>query len=210
MEKLELLELIEVEQTAERTVFTFLDRDRGEVRDITWNTKKYDPDTNKWTPSQETMERVEGWAKEYFDTDYVGLANLGDQGITKDIYTYDKFNSLWESTQMAKFTKEDVGQIFSVTVTDVVEEVSGLKIKFDYEGETYQSNMGWAKYIEATKEWFLDPIKKSKQQAKFEDKFGIAFENKEQLIGRDVMVEVSLAFGTAVYVEIKPFPKKKK
>lgn len=210
MEKLELLELIEVEQTAERTVFTFLDRDRGEVRDITWNTKKYDPDTNKWTPSQETMERVEGWAKEYFDTDYVGLANLGDQGITKDIYTYDKFNSLWESTQMAKFTKEDVGQIFSVTVTDVVEEVSGLKIKFDYEGETYQSNMGWAKYIEATKEWFLDPIKKSKQQAKFEDKFGIAFENKEQLIGRDMMVEVSLAFGTAVYVEIKPFPKKKK
>ena len=35
MEKLELLELVEVEQTAERTVFTFLDRDRGEIRDIT-------------------------------------------------------------------------------------------------------------------------------------------------------------------------------
>ena len=210
MGKLENLTLIEVTQDMDKTVLTFLDREHGEVRDVTWNTKKYDPDTNKWTPSPETMERVEGWAKEYFDTDYAGLANLGDQGITKDIYAYDRFNSLWESTQMAKFTKEDVGQIFSVTVTDVVEEVSGLKIKFDYDGETYQSNMGWAKFIEATKEWFSDPIKKSKQQAKFEEKFGIPFENKAELIGKDVMVEVSLAFGTAVYVEIKPFPKKKK
>ena len=39
-EKLEQLELIEVTQDLDKTVFTFLDRDRGEVRDITWNTKK--------------------------------------------------------------------------------------------------------------------------------------------------------------------------
>ena len=210
MEKLEQLELIEVTQDLDKTVFTFLDRERGEVRDITWNTKKYDSDTNKWTASTETMERVEGWAKDYFDCTYPELANLADKDVKKDVYAYDKFNSLWEASQVAKFSKEDVGQIFSVTVTDVVEEVSGLKIKFDYDGETYQSNMGWAKFIEATKEWFSDPIKKSKQQAKFEEKFGIPFENKVELIGKDVMVEVSLAFGTAVYAEIKPFPKKKK
>ena len=76
MEKLELLELIEVEQTAERTVFTFLDRDRGEVRDITWNTKKYDKDNNKWVASPEQEEKVEEWSQEYFNCSYADLANL--------------------------------------------------------------------------------------------------------------------------------------
>ena len=208
MEKLELLELIEVEQTAERTVFTFLDRDRGEVRDITWNTKKYDKDNNKWIASPEQEEKVEEWSQEYFNCSYADLANLVVQEIRRDIYGYDTFNSFWEVNQVNKFSPEDKGQIFSTTVTDVAEEVSGLKIKFMYEDKEYQSNMGWAKFVEGTG-WFGDPVKKEKQKAKFETKFGIPFKDKDQLIGKDIMVEIDAAFGKP-YADIKAFPKKKK
>ena len=77
-----------------------------------------------------------------------------------------------------------------------------------YEDKEYQSNMGWAKFVEGTG-WFGDPVKKEKQKAKFETKFGIPFKDKDQLIGKDIMVEVDTAFGKP-YADIKAFPKKKK
>ena len=209
MEKLHL-PLVSVEQDQDKTVFTFLDRERGEIRDVTFNSKKYNPDKNSWDRSAEQEEKVEGWAQDYFGVSYEELPNLNGQEITKDVYCYDRFNSLWEVSQIAKFDEDMEGQLLFVTVTDVVEEVSGLKIRFEYEGETYQSNMGWGKFLETTKEWFSDPLKRAKQEAKFEDKFGIPFERKEELVGKDVTVEVKKAMGKYIYAEIKPFPKKKK
>ena len=209
MEKLHL-PLVSVEQDQDKTVFTFLDRERGEIRDVTFNSKKYNPDKNSWDRSVEQEEKVEGWAQDYFGVSYEELPNLNGQEITKDVYCYDRFNSLWEVSQIAKFDEDMEGQLLFVTVTDVVEEVSGLKIRFEYEGETYQSNMGWGKFLETTKEWFSDPLKRAKQEAKFEDKFGIPFSKKEELIGKDVTVEVKKAMGKYIYAEIKPFPKKKK
>lgn len=209
MEKLHL-PLVSVEQDQDKTVFTFLDRERGEIRDVTFNSKKYNPDKNSWDRSAEQEEKVEGWAQDYFGVSYEELPNLNGQEITKDVYCYDRFNSLWEVSQIAKFDEDMEGQLLFVTVTDVVEEVSGLKIRFEYEGDTYQSNMGWGKFLETTKEWFSDPLKRAKQEAKFEDKFGIPFSKKEELIGKDVTVEVKKAMGKYTYAEIKPFPKKKK
>ena len=177
MEKLELLELIEVTQDLDKTVFTFLDRDRGEVRDITWNTKKYDKDNNKWVASPEQEEKVEEWSQEYFNCSYADLANLVVQEIRRDIYGYDTFNSFWEVNQVNKFSPEDKGQIFSTTVTDVVEEVSGLKIKFMYEDKEYQSNMGWAKFVEGTG-WFGDPVKKEKQKTSLRPSLGFLSKTK--------------------------------
>ena len=52
--------------------------------------------------------------------------------------------------------------------------------------------MGWAKFVEGTG-WFGDPVKKEKQKAKFETKFGIPFKDKDQLIGKDIMVEIDTA-----------------
>lgn len=210
MELLEQLTLIEIEQTTDKTVLTFLDRERGEIRDVIWNTKTYDRDTNKWNPSPEQEARCEEWAQEYFQVVYKELPNLQGLGITKDIYAYPTFCSLWESTQVKKFEKDMVHQIFSTTVKEMKEDNVGLHILFEYDGDTYQSNMTYSKYIEATKEWFLDPIKKAKVQAKFEDKFHIPYDNYEELVGKEIMVEVGLAFGTKPYAEIKAFPKKKK
>ena len=209
MEKL-TLPLVEVQQDQDKTVFTFLDRERGEIRDVTFNSKKYNPDKNSWDRSEEQEAKVEEWAQTYFGVTYQELPNLQGKDIEKDVYCYDRFNSLWEVSMVAKFDEDMEGQLLFVTVSDVVEEVSGLKIRFEYEGETYQSNMGWGKYLEFTKEWFADPLKRAKVEAKFEDKFGIPFERKEELVGKDVTVEVKKAMGKYIYAEIKPFPKKKK
>ena len=69
--------------------------------------------------------------------------------------------------------------------------------------------MTYADYLEAKKQWFVNPLKKKKQFEKFEDKFGITVDEKEKLIGETAMIEIKLAFGKFVHVEIKPFPKKK-
>ena len=209
MEKLHL-PLVSVEQDQDKTVFTFLDSERGEMRDVTFNSKKYNPDKKTWERSVDQEDKVNEWSQEYFGVPYEDLTSLNGQEITKDVYCYDRFNSLWESSQIDKFDDDMEGQLLFVTVTEVVEEVSGLKIRFEYEGGTYQSNMGWGKYLETTREWFSDPLKRAKQETKFEDKFGIPFERKEELVGKDVTVEVKKAMGKYIYSEIKPFPKKKK
>lgn len=210
MELLEQLDLVAVEQDNDKTTFTFLDRERGEIRDIKWNAKKYDSDNNKWLQSNEQEAKVQEWAQEHFEVDYSQLPNIANDGIKKDIYTYDRFNSLWEVNQVAKFEKDMEGQIFSVTVKEVKLDDVGIHILFDYEGDTYDSKMSWSKYIEADKTFFVDPIKKQKQITKFEEKFHISFDDRDELVGKDVMVEVKVAFSKYPYVECKPLPKPKK
>ena len=71
MEKL-TLPLVEVQQDQDKTVFTFLDRERGEIRDVTFNSKKYNPDKNSWDRSEEQEAKVEEMA--VFEEQIRGLA----------------------------------------------------------------------------------------------------------------------------------------
>ena len=69
--------------------------------------------------------------------------------------------------------------------------------------------MNYANYMEATKEWFQNPQKRKKQEATFEKKFDISVDNKEELVGKQIMAEVK-DFNGNIWIEIKAFPKKKK
>ena len=53
------------------------------------------------------------------------------------------------------------------------------------------------------------PIKKEAQFRKFEKKFHVPVERKDELIGHPLMVEVKSAFGTNFWGDIKAFPKAK-
>lgn len=206
MEKLHL-ELVAVEQDSDRTVFTFLDRERGEVRDVKWNTKKYEDE--KWVQSDEQEEKIERWSQEIFGLSYNQLPSVANDGLKKDVYVYDKFNSLFETRVVSKFDKDMVGQIMSVAVKSVTTDDVGIHIGFEYEGEDYESKMSWSNYVESEKKFFIDPHKKQKKIDEFESKFHIPFEDREQLVGTDVMVEIKLAFKKWTYVDIKPLPPKK-
>ncbi|EEO3672978.1 hypothetical protein G6A67_002140 [Listeria monocytogenes] len=207
-EKLEQLELVEVVIKEGKATLQFVDMERGELREVIFNKNVFDKEKNEFIPDEEKAVKVEEWCQEYFQLTFDELAKA--IGVKKDVYAYDTFNSLWESEQIAKFDKDMVGQIISSTVKDVTDDGIGVHIKFEYEGEVYQSNMTYSDYVETMKKWFTNPQRQRKQYEKFEEKFGISIDNKEELIGKDIMVEVKSAFGKFVYPDIKPFPKKKK
>lgn len=205
MEILKDLELVEVTFEDKKAILTFLDEERGEIREINFNKQVYKD--GKFIDDVEKAEMVEKWCKEIFKVKFADLQKaVGDK---KDVYAYDAFNSLWEVDMVEKFDKDMAGQIFETKIESIEDDGKALQIRFKYDGNIYQSKMGYANYLEERKEWFVNPQKKKKQLQKFTDKFHIPFDDKDTIIGKKIMVEVKLAFNKFVYAEIKPFPKKK-
>lgn len=206
MELLKDLELMEVAINDGTATLTFLDAEKGEIREVFFRKNKYDRDKNKFVPDEKQAAQAEEWAQKYFGVCFDDLGKA--VGQVKDVYAYDNFNSLWESTVVEKFTKDQTGEIFSTKIKEIEDDGNAIHIRFDYNGKTYQSNMGYSKYDETRKQWFVNPQKKQKQYKKFEEKFYVPIENKDELTGKEIMVEVKVAFGTNTYAEIKKLPKK--
>lgn len=199
------LELIEVEYTEnkKKATLTFLDDTKGEILEVTFNKQDYDKDSKKFIDSKEKSEKVDEWCEEYFETTFDKLSDC--VGVKKDVYHYDTFNSLWESTFAQKFPDDMIGDIFEATITEVTDNGNMIQIFYE-ENETktlYKSNMSYSKYLEVRKEWMVDPVKKDKVYEKFEKKFGVKVEDSEKIIGKTIMVEVKQAFGQFTYGDIK-------
>lgn len=200
------LELVSVEYESEnkKAVFTFLDAERGQVRIVNFNKQVYRD--NKYVDDPEKAAKVDEWCEEYFKCGFESLREC--IGQRKDIYCYDRFNSLWEIQQIEKFTADMVGQIFQTEVREIVVDDYFIRIRYDIDGKTYESKMTFGIYFKDKKEWFQDPIKKEQQYKKFEDKFLVPVSAKDTLIGHPLMVEVKSAFGSNYYGDIKKFPRK--
>ncbi|MBF7019246.1 hypothetical protein ISO99_04905 [Staphylococcus sp. 18_1_E_LY] len=207
MELLKDLELVEVAVEDGKAELTFLDEENMEIRKVNINKKKYDRDKNKWFEDSEQAEKAEKIAEDEFGKSFDDLEDA--VGQRKDIYAYDKFNSLFEVQMIEKFDKDQEGLIFQTTISEITEDNVGIHIRFEYEGDKYESKMTYSDYLEAKKQFIVDPIKKQKQYEKFETKFKLPISEKEQLIGEQITVEVKVAFGKFSYAEIKPIPKKK-
>lgn len=197
------LELVAVEydQGGQKAVLTFLDAEQGFIRDVNFNKQNYDQDAGKFVDDPEKAERVEKWCQDFFGLTFDKLTDA--IGEKKDVYVYDGFNSLFESTQVDKFPKEWVGQIFNTTIESVEDTGQRISIKYKIEDKLLETKLQYSEYVEALKKWFVNPQKKEKQFAKFEERYGIPFEEKDKLVGKDVMVEVKLAFKKFPYGEIK-------
>ena len=210
MELLEQLELVEVVYEEKYVLLQFVDHERGELREVKWNKQAYDQDAKKYYDSEEKAQQCEEWAKEFFGLTFDTLAQA--IGEKRDVYAYDTYNSLFESKQLKKFDLDMVGQIMEVTISEVVDTGKAIVIKFPYDDEIYFSQMSYTKKIESLNQFIVDPIKKQKQYARFNDKFGFPVSEKEKLVGQNVMIEIKKAFNNdkQIYAEIKPFPKKKK
>lgn len=208
MELLEQLELVDVVfEEMKKATLVFLDENRGEIREINYNKQKYDEASKKFVDSDEQAEKVEGWCQEHFGLTFDRLAEC--IGERRDVYCYDKFNSLHPVKMITKFEDDMVGQLIEVVCSHAEDDGKKISIQFEYEDDLYESKMQYAEYLEARKEWFPNPQKRQKQYAKFEEKFGFPAEQIEQLIGKKLMVEVKKAMGKYVYCEVKPFAKKK-
>lgn len=209
-EILSQLELVDVqfEDANKKAVLVFLDENRGEIREVNFNQQIYDQDSKKFIDDADKAAKVEEWCAEYFGLPFDRLAEA--IGERKDIYCYDNFNSLFEVKMISKFDEDMLGQIFETDVVHAEDDGKKISIQFEYEDKLYESKMQYADYLEARKEWFINPQKQKKQYEKFEDKFNIPVESIHELIGKTVMVEVKKAMGKYIYSEIKPFKKDKK
>lgn len=210
MELREKLQLVEVEYTEDRkkVEFTFLDEEDGVVRPVIFNRQSYDAVKGKYVDDPEKAAKVDEWCQTYFGLEYDNL----DQAVntTHDIYVYDNFCSLWEVQQVEKMDEDMVGQIIQTEIKEIIVDDVAIRIRFEYEGKTYESKMTYGKYLEVQKKWMRDVIKEKRQKEKFKKKFLVDIEDKDTLIGHPIMVEVKKAMGKFVYCEVKAFPKPKK
>jgi len=207
MELLEQLEIVDVrfEDNNQKAEFVTVDESRGEIREIFFNRQVYDKDSQKFIPDAKKAAQVDAWCIEYFDLPF---ERLGEAiGTRKDVYCYDNFNSFWEVQMIEKFGEDMEGQIFETEIVHAADDGKKISLQFEFEGKLYESKMQYADYLEARKEWFVNPQKKLKQYKKFEEKFNMPVEEIENMVGKTVMVEVKKAMGKYIYSEIKPFKK---
>lgn len=207
--KLEQLELIEVRYSddKQKAVLTFLDEENGEVREVNFNKSAWDDSKGGFVEDEEKSAKVDEWCEKYFNLGFMDLNKA--VGETRDVYAYDSFNSLWEVDMVQKFGDDMLGQIIQVPCTEVIDDSKAIRIRFEYEGSTYESKMSYADYIETKNAWFVNPQKQKRQYSKFEQKFHIPIERMEELEGQTLMVEIKKAMGKYIYSEVKAFPKKK-
>lgn len=205
MELRKNLELVSVEYESEgkKAVLTFLDAERKEIRTVNFNRQVYE--NGKYVDNADKAKKVDKWCEEYFECSFDSLASC--IGMKKDVYCYEQFNSLFEVDQVEKFDASMFGEIYQTAIKDIVVDDNAIRIRYMIAGKTYESKMSYAIYMEATKEWFLDPIKKEKQYKKFLEKFGVPVDRKDELIGHSLMVECKKAMGKYYYGDIKKFPK---
>lgn len=203
------LECVEVTYTSDKkkVTLTFYDDERGEIREVNYNKQSYDATAKKYIDDPEKVEKIDKMIDEELGLTFETLNNA--VGMRKDVYCYDKFCSLHPVVQTTKFTEDMKGEIYQTEIKEIEEGDFAIRIKYEIDGETYESKMTHGKYMENMKKWLKDPQKKAKVYERFEEKFLVPVSEKDTLIGHPIMVEVKAAFGASLYGDIKKFPRKK-
>lgn len=195
------LELVQVvyENSNKKAVLKFLDEENGELLEVNFNKQIYD--NGQYIDDEEKEERVKEWCKTYFDKDFDSLSErVGDRF---DVYKYPKFNSMWEAEIIEKFDKSQSGMIFETKIEGVKDTGIRISITYKIDGSLYETKMNYSEYLEDRHQWFPNPQKKNKQYEKFKDKFGVSVEDADEIIGKEIMIEVKVAFGKYAYGDIK-------
>lgn len=188
-------ELVDVTDRDGKINLTFLKDDM--IYEVVWNKRKYDPATNDRVESPEKEQQVEGWSEQFFGVPSKDIAK--ELGSKHDVYVYDTFASLWENTN--KFTKEQNGKSYRTEIERIDLEETQISIWYRIEDKLYSSKMSFNQKIRDA--YYLNPIKQRKQFAKFETKFGVPVEQKDELIGQEILVKVKCAFGKFYYGEVE-------
>ena len=210
MEIRENLELVgvEYESNDQKLVMTFLDVEQKVVRVVNFNRQKYDTTKSKFVDDDEKAAMVDEWCEKYLGTTFAEAEKA--VGSKHTIYVYEKFCSLWEAEITEKFSEDRLGELLQGEIVSVDIDNVAIRVKYKIEDHLYESKMSYGIYQENLKEWFTDPIKRNKQYEKFKEKFGVSIEEKDQIVGKPIMIEVKRALGKYIYGEMKPFPKTKK
>jgi hypothetical protein len=205
--KLELLEVNEEEFT---TTFTFLYAEFGEIREVTWFIGLYDKNTKKWKKDDNQADKYVNNVAEILNSTPAHLQDLIGQSF--DVWDGEKFSYLWEPVEISKFDADEAGQIYNATIVAVDEYEAKAVIRVQLGEKMYVSNLNWGKWVQSLNKSLPDPHKKQKQLEKFKKKFHVDFDNRESLIGKNVMIEVEentfdSTGSNPTYITVKALPK---
>lgn len=199
--KIEGLRLLSVEREEDyQATLKLADLENKLVYEVNFNKREFNRDTKKWIPSEEKEKKTEEHCLNDVGFSFDELEKA--IGSNFDVYVYEKFNSLHEVKLTNKFQAEHKGKSFQTVIDEVEDNGTAIVIKYQWKGELYQSKMTYADYSEDLKEWFVNPQKRKKQLDKFSDRYGVALEDKDELIGKNIIVNVKCAFGKFYYGEI--------
>ena len=195
------LELVEVQYDGGKATLTFFDEEQGLIREVNFNKQKYDTDKKAFVDDADKAAFVEEKIAEHLNVTFDTLTTV--IGQCKDIYVYEGFSSLYPVEQIEKFTDEQVGDIFSTEIESIEDTGIKISVKYKYEDKIYETKLTYANYLESMKKYLVDPNKKEKTLKRFETHYGVPIERKDELIGKQIMVEVKQAFQKFNYGEIK-------
>lgn len=201
MTKYEQLDCVSVSNENDKITFIFLDTKAGEIHNVVWRKQRFNRQTQEYEDDPAKMEKLREWSDKYFGLE---LENITDAvGSKMDIYAYDTFDSLWECDKRFD-PKKDVNQIINTEIRSIDLTNEGIVIHYQWNGDTYASNMKFTESFDGV--FYPNPQKRARQLRKFEEKFGVPIEEKDTLIGQQIMVEVK-KIGQFAYGDIKALPK---
>lgn len=192
------LELAEVQNEPDRINFTFVDYDSGDCHEIVFRKQRFDPDTSKYVEDEAKLNQCNEWCEKFFNQTIDTIEDA--VGQKHDIYSYDTYESLWES--VSPYDPELVNKKINGTIESFNEDPYRYEIRYRADGNLYSVKKNFRKEING--QAFVDVQKKKRATAKLEEDLGMSIEDMKsgKLEGMDITVKVK-KFGKYTYGEIQ-------
>jgi len=204
MELIKNCEMIKAEiVNGTRLEMKFYDQTHDVLRTVKFNQQRYDREKGQFVDDPEKAQQCEEWSQKYFGCSFTEVPE--QVGVSKDIYVYENFCSLWESeeTQRAKKFDKPVKGIIKTKISNIYRDNIGIHVEYKVGDDTYESKYTCAEYVQSLKKWIGDPEREARALKRFKEIFGKEFSEKDSLIGTDIQVQVKKAFNS-YYGEILP------
>ena len=204
MERIENCEMIKAEiVNGNRLEMKFYDAKNDVLRTVKFNQQSYDREKGQFVDDPEKVQKCEEWSQKYFGCSF---AEVPEQvGVSRDVYVYENFCSLWETedTQRAKKFDNPVKGIIKTKIENIYTDNIGIHVEYLYNGELYESKYTTAEFIKDMKKWVRDPEREARAYKRFKEIYGKDISQKDELIGAEIQVQVKKAF-SSYYGEVLP------
>ena len=204
MERIEQCEMIKAEiVNGSRLEMKFYDAKNDLLRTVKFNKQNYDRENGKFVDDPEKAQKCEEWSQKYFGCSFDEVPE--QVGVSRDVYVYDNFCSLWETeeTQRAKRFDGPVKSLIKTKIENIYLDNVGIHVEYKYNDEIYETKYTTSEYIKDLKKWVRDPDREARAYKRFKDIYGVEFSQKDELIGREIQVQVKKAF-SSYYGEVLP------
>ena len=186
-----------------RLEMKFYDKENDVLRTVKFNRQNYDRERGQFVDDPEKAQKCEEWSQKYFGCSFDEVPE--QVGVSRDVYVYENFCSLWETEETPRAKKFDspVKGIIKTKIENIYTDNIGIHVEYLYNGELYESKYTTAEFIKDMKKWVRDPEREARAMKRFKEIYGKDISQKDELIGADIQVQVKKAFNS-YYGEVLP------